>query len=200
MAALTSAKEAPMIKGTMVSQIYQWLHETYGPELLIEALLLLPPDERDIFSKKILSVGSYSLSTWAKYLDACYVKVKRKTGESEAVFYRNLIHGGGSKVLKAVYTFLMVFINPLTIVKRLPLIYGRTYDSGGAEVLLNELGRTKIRYYGPKDMHRHMQQFGLLTLCYLLELSGAKSISGKIANERTDLVEFSFEAVVSYRM
>ena len=195
----TDTQVASKIKGTMVSQIYQWLSDTYGQELLNEALLLIPLEERELFQKKILSLGSYPLSSWAKYLDVCYVKVKSKTGESEATFYKNLIHGGGSKMLKAVYTFLMVFISPTGIIKRLPLIYGRTYDSGGAEVLLNEPGETKVRYYGPKDMHRHMQQFGLPTLCYLLELSGAKSISGKIANEHADLVEFSFEAVVTYQ-
>lgn len=177
--------ESSQLSGMVISSAVSWVRSSYGDDVFERALLRLPPEERSIFRKLVLSLGWYDVGIFDRFMDAAYEEAKKKTGEPREKFERRSMEEGGGFVLKTIYKFVLSFSEPTNTIGRLPTIFKRVYSQGEMQILENKPGRCVLQADIPSDLLNVVRRSGRYGFPYLLKLIGAQNVTYKETERKT---------------
>jgi hypothetical protein len=191
-------KPPAQIRGAFFANIVNWVQDAYGKETYQRILDRLDEEDRRLLQKKILTSGWYPVEFTERFANACRAEVLASFGESESTFDRRNLREAGGRVMQSLYKFVLSWLEPRTVITKIPALFGRIYDQGQAEVARNDPGLCEVIFRGPKEMTDSIRRFGPGSVEYVLELSGAKPRS--IELYRATLVGdlFSAEVIGAY--
>lgn len=104
---------------------------------LDEIIKLMTPEDRQIFSEKILSSKWYPYSI---YINLGNI-VDRVFGKGDHSLSREIGRLSAQTDLKGIYRVFLTFFNPQQIVKKIANIWGSYYDKGRVEIVEFSPGR-----------------------------------------------------------
>lgn len=198
---MTNLKETPQVRGTIVASSIEWMRSAYGEKLFDETISHLSPEDRAIFSRKVLSSGWYPLPLWERFLDARDRAVKDLLGEDPVSFNAKAIRGTGGWLIQRIYRFILSWLEPPTALARMPLLMSKILPQVKVAILRNESGLFVAQFSGPRSIHSYLRRYYVPNgVIYLLELVGAKESFAEISLERKTEESFLCELSVSYRL
>ncbi len=150
------------------------MREIVGDEVMERALDHLPEDMA-LECRTLTAVGWYSCDAINRYLFA----VADVAGRDRDEFYDEVVREGVRRTFNSIWRILLRMTSDAAIVKRVPLIYSKTYDQGEMIGEIPEPGRGIATVTGwPEIPECEIRALAVAT-CSVMECAGRENVRSR---------------------
>lgn len=135
------------VSGAVMTDQFHVMREMVGDEAMEKALLRLSDDDAHE-CQTLTAVGWYRCDAVTNYLFA----VADEVGRSRDAFYDEVVQEGVRRTFNSIWRILLRITTDAAIVKRVPMIYSKTYDNGAMTARIPEPGRGEAIVTGWPDI------------------------------------------------
>ena len=191
-------KEAS-IKGSVIRDAREWARTAYGPEAFRAALSRLSPDDRALVEGQILHASWYPVASWDRFLAEMRTEAKARRGHTEQQFDLRNMRESGPAIVRGAYKFLLGLLSSQSVVDKSVLVFNRLYSEGRFEILKNERGEAVVRFRDASpDFRTNVRHHFAAGFIFLLEMSGAKNVEGRITRDEVVDGKLVVEVTTTY--
>jgi len=162
---------AVRVSGAVVRDQHKVMEETFGAAVVARAVEGLEPDTRREY-EAVLPVSWCSVDT----ANAVIRAVARELGRTPSDLQRQVARLGVERTLSTVWRLLLRVTSDDALVRRTPVIYGKTYDRGEFTSRIVAPGRAELTLAGwPAMPELDMESLGVAVET-VLELAGRRAV------------------------
>ncbi len=140
---MTTSRGGPMVSRAVLADQRAIVREEFGEEVDQQALALLDPADLEMLTRPD-SLGWCEIGLAQRYKDA----VGRRVGKSSLDFQRWVVQRSAERILKGIWRLLLTQVWDAALVKRIPLMYRRTFNTGEMLGTFEGKGVAKISVRG----------------------------------------------------
>lgn len=138
-----AAAAQPRVSGAVLLDQIQVMEQLVGAERMSSALAALP-DEVQAEIRTLMRVSWCSVESANALLEA----VAAEAGRTPSAFQADVVRTGVERTFRSIWRIILRFTGDEALVRRTPLIYSKTYDSGQMDSRIARPGRAELELTG----------------------------------------------------